>query len=202
MQLSDFEQHIVTVVYCSSLIPLALVIALSFTKKISKQNLGLYIAGFFICALGWEIWFTYGLVDGQAVEARRSAALNAAIPQNINWLLNSLADAAICMIGLILIKRLIGHKALQQWSWPAVGVLFIWFIGQNLYVELVVYHAQLQMGTQLSWAPLVPTGPWFNPVLFEIAGRTATLQGQVSWLIMTPLFYWLLLKTYRDVPSK
>ena len=93
MLLSDFEQHIVTVVYCSSLIPLALVIALSFTKRISKQNLVLYIAGFLICALGWEIWFTYGLVDGQTVDARRSVALNAALPQNINWLLNSLADA-------------------------------------------------------------------------------------------------------------
>ncbi len=202
MQLSDVEQHIVIVVYCSALIPLALIIALSFAKKISKHDLGLYIAGFLICALGWEIWFTYGLVDGQAVEARRSAALNAAIPQNINWLLNSLADAAICMIGLIVIKRLIGYKALQQWSWPAFVLLSVWFIGQNLYVELMVYHGQLHVDTQLSWAPLVPTGPWFNPVLFSIADRTATLQGQVSWLIMTPLFYGLILKTYRNIPAK
>jgi hypothetical protein len=41
----------------------------------------------------------------------------------------------------------------------------------------------------LSWAPLVPTGPWWNPTLFEFRDRTITLQGQVSWLLMTPLFY-------------
>ena len=34
-----------------------------------------------ISALGWEIWFTYGLVDGQPVDQRRPEPLNRAMPR-------------------------------------------------------------------------------------------------------------------------
>ena len=33
-------------------------------------------------ALGWEIWFTYGLVDGQPVDERRPEPLNRAMPRS------------------------------------------------------------------------------------------------------------------------
>lgn len=74
----------------------------------------------------------------------------------------------------------------------ALGCLLpfiLYLIGQNLYVELSIYHEQLAMGYPMSWAPLVPTGPWFNPVLFEVSGRSVQLQSQISWLLTTPLFY-------------
>ena len=54
---------------------------------------------------------------------------------------------------------------------------------------MFLYHDQLAEGKPLSWAPLAPTGPWFNPTLFEFRDRTITLQGQVPWLLMGPLFY-------------
>ena len=78
-----------------------------------------------------------------------------------------------------------------------VMVLLIWFIGQNVFVEMYLYHDQLAVGKALSWAPFAPTGPWFNPVLFEFNGRTITLQGQLPWLIMTPLFYAGLIRHLR-----
>ena len=72
-----------------------------------------------------------------------------------------------------------------------------WFLGQNVFVEMFLYHDQLAEGKPLSWAPLAPTGPWLNPTLFEFNGRTITLQGQVPWLLMTPLFCGALIAYFR-----
>jgi hypothetical protein len=76
-------------------------------------------------------------------------------------------------------------------------VLLIWFVGQNLLVELFIYQQQLAEGLRLSWAPLIPTGPWYNPIIFEIDGRTVQLQTQLPWLLMTPIYYFLLINIYR-----
>jgi hypothetical protein len=65
-------------------------------------------------------------------------------------------------------------------------------------VEMFLYHDQLAEGKPLSWAPLAPTGPWFNPVLFEFRDRTITLQGQIPWLLMGPLLYWGVLSLNRN----
>ena len=68
---------------------------------------------------------------------------------------------------------------------------------------MFLYHDQLAEGKALSWAPLAPTGPWFNPTLFEFRDRTITLQGQLPWLLMSPLYYggviWLVSKTPASV---
>ena len=142
--------------------------------------------------MGWEIWFTYGLVDGQSVNIRRPAALNALIPQNINWLVNSLADAGIGLNGLLYVWLFTKNKStiLDKFRWKELLILTVFFLFQNLIVELYIYQAQLAAGYQLSWTPLAPTGPWWNPVLFVLGGKSVHLQTQLPWLIMTPLFYW------------
>jgi len=66
---------------------------------------------------------------------------------------------------------------------------------------MFLYHDQLAEGKALSWAPLVPTGPWFNPTLFKFKDRTITFQGQVSWILMTPLLYGSLI-TYLNRKTK
>ena len=65
----------------------------------------------------------------------------------------------------------------------------LWALGQNIGVEMFLYHDQLAVGKPLSWAPLAPTGPWWNPLLFEFNGRTITLQGQLPWLLAPWLIY-------------
>jgi hypothetical protein len=77
--------------------------------------------------------------------------------------------------------------AFKQWKWPALAVLFAFFVGQNVYVEYMI-HEQVKPGLPLSWAPLIPTGPWFNFVLFEIDGRAITFQTQLPWVLMVPIF--------------
>ena len=55
-----------------------------------------------ICAVGWEIWFTYGLLGGDPVDHRRPEPLNTLMPKHVNWILNSLADGSICMVAILL----------------------------------------------------------------------------------------------------
>jgi hypothetical protein len=186
------QARVVTVVYLSSIVPLVLVPWLRHRGVLPAWVLRVYVASFLACALGWELWFTYGWVAGDPVDLRRAAALNAAIPKHLNWLLNSLADAgSVCLVGLWLVWRAFGRSdaALRRWHWGAFALLLAWFLAQNVFVEMFLYHDQLAVGKPLSWAPLVPTGPWVNPTLFEFRDRTITLQGQVSWILMAPLFY-------------
>lgn len=198
MALSPDELQLVIRIYLFVGLTLGALIFMKMTGRLSPWLARSSLAAFIITALGWEVWFTYGLVAGDTVNARRSDALNAAIPQDLNWALNSLADVGMCLIGLLLVRRVYGpaNAAFRTWKWGAFGILFAWFMVQNLYVELVIYARQLTSGT-MSWAPMAPNGPWFNPVLFEVGGHPATLQGQIPWVIMTPLFYWAVIRLYN-----
>ena len=96
-----------------------------------------------MCSLGWELWFTYGWIDGDPVDSRRSEVLNDWLPKNINWLLNSMADAGTVLIGgvwLMWISHKKNSKVFTQWNWSAFCILMIWCIGQNVLVEMFLYH--------------------------------------------------------------
>ena len=116
------EARVIFIVYSSSLVPLYLIIFYRnlFPVWIPKFYLGAFVT----CALGWEIWMTFGLIDGDPVNLRRSTALNIWIPQNINWALNSLGDAgAVCLGGLWLMWRYAGKniEVFKRWDWGAFG---------------------------------------------------------------------------------
>ena len=198
MDILTFEQlRLVIVVYVSALLPLILIPALHVRKSIPAWVLPFYIAMFVVCALGWELWFNYGLVAGDSVNLRRADILNQMLPLHINGLLNSLADAGTIGCGsLLLVWLAMGRRdsIYRQWNWGVFGLLLALFIGQNIFVEIFLYHDQLAAGKQLSWAPLSPMGSWFDPVLFEINDRTLRLSSQVPWLILTPLVYLGLIK--------
>lgn len=191
-ELTGEQLRLVCVVYLTALVPLVLIPILYFMRKIPNWVPVVYFITFLTCALGWELWFTYGWVGGDPVNERRAPALTAAMPQDINWLLNSLADAGTIGIGglwLVWVLFCRDGEVLRRWHWGAFGVLTLWLIGQNVFVEIFLYHDQLAEGKLLSWAPLAPTGSWFNPTLFVVNGRTVTLQGQLPWVLLTPLFY-------------
>lgn len=184
------ELRVITIVYVSALAPLIIY----FYKKnsIPLWVPSIYLGSFLICSLSWELWFTYGWIDGDPVNVRRSEVLNTWIPMHLNWILNSLADAGtISMGGLWLMWKYSKQniQVFQQWNWGAFSILLIWCITQNLFVELFLYHDQLSEGKSLSWAPLAPTGQFFNPLLFEFNGRSVMFQTQLPWLIMAPILY-------------
>ena len=184
------ELRVITIVYVSALAPL--IIYFYKKDKIPLWVPSIYLGSFLACALGWELWFTYGWVEGDPVNLRRSEVLNQWIPIHLNWLLNSMADAGtISLGGLWLMWKYNGenNQVFQQWNWSAFSILFVWCIVQNLFVELFLYHDQLSEGKRLSWAPLSPTGQFYNPLLFEFNQRSVMFQTQLPWLIMSPILY-------------
>ena len=193
------ELRVITIVYVTALAPLIIY----FYKKdsIPLWVPSIYLGSFLICSLSWELWFTYGWIDGDPVNVRRSEVLNTWIPIHLNWLLNSLADAGtISMGGLWLMWKFSKQdiQVFEQWNWGAFSILLIWCITQNLFVELFLYHDQLSEGKSLSWAPLAPTGQFFNPLLFEFNGRSVMFQTQLPWLIMAPILYKLTISAARS----
>ena len=192
-----FEQmRLVVVVYSSAIIPLLLIPYLSWKKIIPSWVIVVYMISFIACAFGWEIWFTYGLFEGDNVNMRRASQLSMAIPMHINWILNSLADAGtICIGGLFLTWRILSrnNEIFKKWDWSVFFILLFIFIGQNIFVEVFLYHDQLSNDKLLSWAPFSPLGHWINPILFKFSDRTVSLQSQIPWLIMTPLLYGFLI---------
>ena len=184
------ELRVIIIVYVCALAPL--IILYKHRKNIPNWSLVIYLGAFLTCALGWELWFTYGWVDGDPVNIRRSEPLNQWIPIHINWLLNSMADAGtISLGGLWLMWKLSNRndQIFMKWNWRAFGILCLWCITQNLCVELFLYHDQLSEGKLISWAPLAPTGQYFNPLLFEFNDRSVMLQSQLPWLILPAVLY-------------
>jgi len=197
MELSEQQAFVVRNLYGTALVPLVAVVVLYLLGRLPRWVLAVYAYSFLICAVGWELWYTYGLVGGLPVDARRAPELSAAIPQHLNWVLTSLFDAAVCLLGLFLIWAVHGFRdtAFRRWSWRALLALTLLFVGQNVYVEYVI-HDQVRPGLPLSWAPLIPTGPWWNTVLFELDGRAITFQTQLPWVLMVPVFSWLVFRCY------
>ena len=191
----SFEEiRVITVVYLAVFLPL--LVYFQNKTRLPSWVPTFYIVGVIVCALGWELWFTYGWLDGDSVALRRSAALNNWLPKNINWLMNSMGDAGAVLLGGAWIMWL-SHKkdvsVFKEWKWSAFCILLMWCIGQNILVEMFLYHDQLAEGKPLSWAPLSPLGPYFNPTLFEFNDRTIMLQSQMPWLIMPWIFYRILI---------
>ena len=191
----SFEEiRVITVVYLAVFLPL--LVYFQNKTRLPSWVPTFYIVGVIVCALGWELWFTYGWLDGDSVALRRSVALNNWLPKNINWLMNSMGDAGAVLLGGAWIMWL-SHKkdvsVFKKWKWSAFCILLTWCIGQNILVEMFLYHDQLAEGKSLSWAPLSPLGPYFNPTLFEFNDRTIMLQSQMPWLIMPWIFYRILI---------
>ena len=200
--MSPEHLRVILVVYASALLPLLILPLLRLRHMLPAWVTQAYLGSFVLCALGWEIWFTYGLVAGEAVDLRRADVLNQYLPIHINWLLNSLADAgSITLVGLWLMWLVSGKhpRVFQHWHWGAFGVFMIWCLAQNIIVEMFLYHDQLAVGKPLSWAPLSPFGNSINPVLFYINNRAILLQTQLPWLIMTPILYLYSIKSYKRI---
>ena len=191
--LNDNELWLVIRLYFFALAPILLSLYYWRQKKVSPSTALTLFYSFIIAAVGWEIWITYGLSGGLPVSERRSEMLNCAIPQNLNWILNSLGDVLVVWIGLFLIKRIFKDSVspLKKWNWYAFIILSFWFISQNIYVEAFFYHLQLGNNGDLSWAPLNPLGSYYNPVLFTILDRPITFQSQSTWVLMSPIIYYL-----------
>ena len=181
---------IATAVYAASLIPLVTILGMYFFKIIPLWILKLYALGFLITGFGWEIWYTYGWIDGDPVWERRPDALNAAIPYQINWILNSLYDAFVCVSGVFWVW-LAGGRTLRLFkgiNLLCLLILFTVFVGQNIYVELGIYQGQIQESHEMSWAPLSPK--FLDTITFF--GHRMKFNTQITWVLMVPIMYYII----------
>ena len=192
------------VVYLSAMAPIILALYLIFKNQMKKWIAFTLLSSFLIAAIGWEIWVNFGLVDGDPVNIRRSDAMTCAIPMEINWLVNSLADTGIVWFAIILVYWIFPKRALEYEKFQLVflSMFFIWFMGQNFLVEAVIYHNQVGGDAEISWAPLMPFGPYFNPTLINFGERDITLQSQSAWIIGTIVFYSISVYFYKKTNGK
>ena len=75
-------------------------------------------------------------------------------------------------------------------------------MGQNFLVEAVIYHNQVGGDAVISWSPLMPFGPYFNPTLINFGERDITLQSQSAWIIGTIVFYSISVYFYKKTNGK
>jgi hypothetical protein len=202
--LDTVEWRRTIIVYLSAMAPIILSLYLIYKNKMKRWISLTLVSSFLIAALGWEIWVNFGLVDGDPVNFRRSDAMTCAIPMEINWLVNSLADTGIVWFAIILVYWIFPKRGLEYEKFQLVflSMFFIWFMGQNFLVEAVIYHNQVGGDAEISWAPLMPFGPYFNPILISFGDRDITLQSQSAWIIGTIVFYSISVYFYKKTNGK
>jgi len=222
---------IIILIYILSLVPLLVFCSNIYYKRLPKPVVYLYLIGFLLTAFGWELWWTFGLVPpGQDVDHRRcpprvdtdetnsNCIENIILPQEINWVAASFFDAGIvCMFGLWFVLKVWDRSVLIEWHWKVFFAYLIIFVGQNLIVELLMSRQlSREEGKDeifVSWAPLSPIGPGWNPSIRVIGEARLSLQNQLPWTLMTPIFYGCCILVYRrdaslllcdkdDIPTK
>ncbi|MDB9985539.1 hypothetical protein OAD84_01105 [Pelagibacterales bacterium] len=202
--LEQDEWRKVMVIFTSIFVTMSVVLYTTLTGKNKKWMISTLIASFLIAVFGYEIWINFGIWNGQDVSMRRSDALNCAIPMQINWLTNSIVDTGVAWLGIILVNIYYKNSSVpfEKFVWPAFLILLVWYIGQNIWVEMILYHNQIGNDARISWGPLMPLGPWYNPTLFSFGEREATLQSQLVWFISTFMIYFIAIFNYRRYKGK
>ena len=109
-ELTAEQARIVALVYVASLVPLGVVATQWFRGRLPRWIAAIYVATFLCCALGWELWFTYGWVDGPDGVARQAELV-------YNWFINDNAEygygMALATLGR---RRMLPVKSLYSTS--------------------------------------------------------------------------------------
>ncbi len=97
---------------------------------------------------------------------------------------HSLWDGMIFIIGVWLIYAIRGKQALRKFSFPELLVMLVWGQVSALAVEL---SSTFNDG----WSYYEY---WWNPVIFRVHGYNITVLIQITWFIVSIVFYLLLVK--------
>lgn len=143
-------------------------------KKLPMWTLYVFLINFTLCLITWEMWMSYGLVNGQSTEEREKHNNN-----TVNMILMSLGDGLMGVLQIYTAFKLCGPKAFKKWDWKAFGIIFSIGIVQNLLVTGFVYKKI--KGKEISWAPLMPIP------------ANGIIQIQEPWIIQPFIIYAILL---------
>mmetsp|Transcript_13565 Transcript_13565/g.25859 ORF Transcript_13565/g.25859 Transcript_13565/m.25859 type:complete len:229 (-) Transcript_13565:328-1014(-) len=177
--------------YASALAPFPF-LAVCAARRKTRWIVNVWFATVVMGAIGWEVWWTFGIWEGDPVKQRRqSALLNKYLPQCIEWLVMSLGDGTIGVlaVGLLHARR---RKPLRRFHLSDAICVGLFFIVQDILVGTFMFGQQLNTGT-ISRAPLSPWHPTWNPVM-EMMG--ISFNFEVTWLFMSFIWYPVALTTY------
>jgi hypothetical protein len=144
-----------------------------------------YIANFVLCFFGFEIWMTYGWVNGDSEQARTGDLIDPLL----NAIVMSAGDALIGLAQVAVVKGVLGNDAFRRWNWRALGLMLALGLLQNFLVTYIL-RAKIKVG-QVAWAPLMP---YQGPNVVQI---------QEGWLLQPFLFYAILIQgshSILDIP--
>ena len=153
-----------------------LCLVLVLRKVLPLWILYIFLINFVICASTWEIWLTYGAVNGDSINKRTD---DDSISKNENWFVLSLADALVGVVQIGCTYALFGKDVFRKWNWKAFGVIFAIGIVQNILVTWSM-RSRLKNG-KLSWAPLMPIQ------------TNGIIQNQEPWIIQPFILYAIVL---------
>ena len=140
-----------------------------------------YIVNFILCFFGFEIWMTYGWVNGDSESARTGDTIDPIL----NAVVMSAGDALIGLAQVAVVKGVLGDNAFKKWDWKALGLMLALGLLQNFLVTYIL-RAKIRIG-QVAWAPLMPyQGP-------------NVIQVQEGWIAQPFLFYAILIQTRDSV---
>lgn len=157
-----------------------LLIVLSTTRVIPRRILKVFALNVVICLVGWELWMTYGLVDGDPVSKRVGKDIN----PFWNMLKMSAGDGLVGVLQVEAAVKAFGLDAFKKWNWKTFGVIF--GIGMIQNIAVTVALRKRLVGANLSVAPMMPVK------------ASGVIQNQEAWVIQPFILYALLIK-YRKV---
>ena len=161
-------------------------------RRLPKWVLICYCCGFTICALGWELWWTFGIF-GDSVEDRRGHCANRTIPMEINWLLNSSTDGKIMLMCILLSWLSFGCSTRQFGCWDLrVWLIFVVYgFAQQMLVTAMsqddLKGQQGGTGIGFGWAPLSPIP--VDHTLFSIGSTKFSFQVMQPWILAPHALY-------------
>lgn len=144
-------------------------------KKLPLWTLYVFLINFFLCLITWEIWMSYGLVNGKSTSERNEGNTN----DTVNMILMSLGDGLMGVLQIYTVYKLFGNKAFNKWDWRVFGVIFSIGVLQNIVVTAMIYKKI--NNKKISWAPLMPIQ------------TNSVIQIQEPWIIQPFIIYGILL---------
>ena len=161
---------------------------LSLLRKIPNRIAKVYLINCFICLFGWELWMTYGILDGQSEQKRMGTSFNPLL----NMSIMTAGDGLIGVLQVEATLKAFGPDAFKKWNWEAFTMIFGIGVIQNV---IITYILRKRFTDKISYAPLMPWRPK-EPIL----GLSPNIiQIQEGWILQPFIFYLLLIHYHSKI---
>jgi len=101
---------------------------------------------------------------------------------------HSIWDGGVFMAGVLLCTKILGPESrFTNWNWKEYGIMALWGIGQELFVEYI-FAGRVWVYSPLPWNPVI-----IPPLPGMVSTIGMTLIPQATWVIAPIVFYFIFL---------